>query len=523
MPRYLRYVGGAGLGVAVAFACRHVDLAAAGAVLRQTEWFPCVPLLVLALVARVLARARRTHLLVERRLAFRCVMRLTLAGCAAASVIPGPSEGVLWCTQLPRRHGFTLREIARFQIADKALVGTSIGLVALVLLPWWSAALITGAVGAVFALVARRLLAPLGCLVVSHVLSILMISLCLGAVGAELAPLACVQLFLATSCAGLLPLVPGQVGTFESAFAVVAVSHGSAPASALAACVLVHVADVVPSALVGLPALIRISRGERGAPHRRQSDARKVVCSTASPACWYARTAADASRPHESRRVLMGAFDRLRRAVSFRALVLGTIAAAAIVVFIRIAHEMLEGDMDRIDRAIALAIHGLDTPVLVSLMVVITNLGSGLVLAIVCALVSLWCLLRAARRLSLILVGTGVVVLALELILKHAFGRARPTLFPEIPLPLDSSFPSGHSMASMAVYGTVAVVLSALYPKHRFLAVVPATLLIAAIGFSRVFLGVHWPSDVIAGFTAGLPFVLVALYLSSSRPGPARP
>lgn len=210
----------------------------------------------------------------------------------------------------------------------------------------------------------------------------------------------------------------------------------------------------------------------------------------------------------------MGRFDQLRRSVSFRAVILGTIAAVAIVVFIRIADEMLEGDVDRIDKAIALAIHRLDTPSLFSIMVVITNLGSGLALAIVITLVTIWCFHRKERRLPLILIGNGVVVLGLELVLKHTFGRARPTLFPEISLPSDSSFPSGHSMASMAIYGTLAVVLGALYPNRRALVIALSTLLIVSIGFSRIFLGVHWPSDVVAGFAAGLPFVLVALYLA---------
>jgi membrane-associated phospholipid phosphatase len=203
----------------------------------------------------------------------------------------------------------------------------------------------------------------------------------------------------------------------------------------------------------------------------------------------------------------------MRRSAPLRAVILGTLAAVAIVIFIRIAHEMVEGDMDGIDRTIALAIHRLDTKWLVSVMVVITNLGSGFVLTIVSALVAGVCVWRHERRLALILAANGVLILALELILKHVFGRARPTLFPEISLPADSSFPSGHSMGSMAIYGTVGLALSALYPEHRRLALVVTPLLIATIGFSRIFLGVHWPSDVAAGFAAGVPFVLVARYL----------
>jgi membrane-associated phospholipid phosphatase len=214
-----------------------------------------------------------------------------------------------------------------------------------------------------------------------------------------------------------------------------------------------------------------------------------------------------------------GMLRRLRRSAGFGKVILATIAAVAIVIFIRIADEMREGDVDGIDRAIALAIHRLDTPWLVSTMVVITNLGSGLVLAIASLLVIAVCLHRRDRRLALILAVNGIVVLGLEVALKHAFGRARPTLFPEISLPGDSSFPSGHSMASMAVYGTLAVVLSTLYPTRTRVLYVVAAGLIATIGFSRIFLGVHWPSDVAAGFAAGLPFVLVARALAA-QPAP---
>ncbi len=89
--------------------------------------------------------------------------------------------------------------------------------------------------------------------------------LCLGAVGVAASPMACVMLFLATSLAGLVSIVPAQIGPFESAFALLAAHHGLPPAAALAAAVLYHIADVVPTTLAGLPALVRMSWRKRRA------------------------------------------------------------------------------------------------------------------------------------------------------------------------------------------------------------------------------------------------------------------
>ena len=75
-------------------------------------------------------------------------------------------------------------------------------------------------------------------------------------------------------------------------------------------------------------------------------------------------------------------------------------------------------------------------------------------------------------------------------------------------------------MSSMAIYGTIATVLIVLRPRLRSIVIPTTAFLIVAVGFSRVYLGVHWAFDVLAGFAAGTPFVLAAIHLArrATRP-----
>jgi undecaprenyl-diphosphatase len=99
--------------------------------------------------------------------------------------------------------------------------------------------------------------------------------------------------------------------------------------------------------------------------------------------------------------------------------------------------------------------------------------------------------------------------------LKHLVARARPE-FLEVASATSPSFPSGHSISSMAVYGFVAFVLTSHGPGGRLAAVLPVILgvLIVLVGFSRIFLSVHYTSDVLAGFLGGAFWLVVAILLA---------
>jgi undecaprenyl-diphosphatase len=179
------------------------------------------------------------------------------------------------------------------------------------------------------------------------------------------------------------------------------------------------------------------------------------------------------------------------------------IAAAALFVFGWLAEEMLEGDTRQFDEFVRTAIHQLATPGLTRLMQVFSFLGSAAAVTAMClaaVCVSLYYRrTQTAAMLSITMLG----VAALNVALKLAFHRSRPIAFFG-STPSTYSFPSGHALGSFCFYGMLAAILAARARGRgaKFGIWMAAALLIGMIGFSRIYLGVHYPSDVIAGYCA---------------------
>jgi undecaprenyl-diphosphatase len=140
-----------------------------------------------------------------------------------------------------------------------------------------------------------------------------------------------------------------------------------------------------------------------------------------------------------------------------------------------------------------------------------TALGGGAFITLVVVGVAVFLLLMKKRHaLVAILVATGGGWL-LSSLLKNAFARPRPSLVPHLSIVHSSSFPSGHSMIAAVVYLTLASMLVPLVASRALKAyvVVTALFIVAAVGMSRVLLGVHYPSDVAAGWLVGAAWALV--------------
>jgi undecaprenyl-diphosphatase len=193
-----------------------------------------------------------------------------------------------------------------------------------------------------------------------------------------------------------------------------------------------------------------------------------------------------------------------------RELIGGYVAAvAALALFGWLARDVLRNQTIRFDAAVRDAVHSLASPGLTAFFRTVTWLGSELFLVPFGALV-VWRLAAAGRRhaaVLLVLAAAGGEVL--DQILKLAFHRGRPASFFGYPLPESYSFPSGHSMVSVCFFGVLAALLTVrMESRARRAAVWAAAAVLALIvGLSRVYLGVHYPSDVAAGYCAAIIWV----------------
>lgn len=195
-------------------------------------------------------------------------------------------------------------------------------------------------------------------------------------------------------------------------------------------------------------------------------------------------------------------------------LLLGMIAAlVSMIIFIWLARGVFEGST-YFDDSIREAVHRIASPVLTTLMLFITRLGSARVLVPLGICVGVVFILLRWKRALAFFVFTMAGEIILEFVLKTSFARARPETFFDYPPPSSYSFPSGHAFASLCFYGILAWLITARLQNKvlKFAVWALAAALIFLIGASRVYLGVHYPSDVIGGYlTAVIWVVTVAL------------
>ncbi|MEH1873486.1 phosphatase PAP2 family protein [Nostoc sp.] len=164
-----------------------------------------------------------------------------------------------------------------------------------------------------------------------------------------------------------------------------------------------------------------------------------------------------------------------------------------------------------LDEAILLLIQKLHTPLRDRIMLGITFMGDPLVILLYSLGLAISPLFYNRRREATILGIAGVGAILLNCLMKLLFGRARPALWKHIIKVGQHSFPSGHAMVSIVIYGFTGYILAKQFPKSRFWIYGLTIVLIAAIGFSRLYLGVHWLSDVTAGYGAGLVWLIACI------------
>lgn len=203
-------------------------------------------------------------------------------------------------------------------------------------------------------------------------------------------------------------------------------------------------------------------------------------------------------------------------------------AGALVALFLVLAKIVVIDGHDRFDRTISLTVQSWATPHRTEIMRLITQLGASWVGVAVCGGIVLWLLWE--RRYATVLAIGSVFALAklLEAGCKVAFARPRPSIVPHLTHADGYSFPSGHTITAIIVWGLLAAVLvDRTSGRAQSLPPVAAAVLVALIGFSRIYLGVHYLTDVIGGMLLGgacLALAIAALHHldRSARNAPGR-
>ena len=198
---------------------------------------------------------------------------------------------------------------------------------------------------------------------------------------------------------------------------------------------------------------------------------------------------------------------------SNRSAILYTALACALALLWLSSFLLGTGD---VDLAILRTLYAGDRPFLADTARLITFLGGWNFITPLVAIVALVVAVRGRAWLALVLfVGTSVGRLLVEY-QKYELGRLRPDEHPHLVNVYNLSFPSGHSANATMVYVTFALMLAG--PGLRTPWLVASFVLAFLIGLSRVMLGVHWPSDVIAGWSFGLLWSMLLVWLSRRPP-----
>ena len=195
---------------------------------------------------------------------------------------------------------------------------------------------------------------------------------------------------------------------------------------------------------------------------------------------------------------------------------LGLLAAIATLVFLGwLADEVLDGETRQFDDATRAAVHTLASPSLTLLMRGISFLGSSQFLTVATILAIVWFAWRKWGREAKLFALTMIGASTLNITLKLAFKRPRPVPFFDLTPPESYSFPSGHSLASFCFFAGLAAILSGRIRHRRPRTIIwtIAIVMFLLIGLSRIYLGVHYTTDVIAGFAAASIWILVVRYV----------
>lgn len=182
----------------------------------------------------------------------------------------------------------------------------------------------------------------------------------------------------------------------------------------------------------------------------------------------------------------------------------------SLYLFLKLAKDVFENEFYFFDTLILQSLSTIRSPLLTEIIFFVTFFGGPFLLVGTTLLIILLTYKRHMKECLLFIFTLGMGT-TINIVLKNLFGRNRPDLSPLQSL-TDYSFPSGHAMNSFIFYALIAYFIYHFTGKRRLSAVISVLLLllVVLIGLSRVYLGVHYPTDILGGYIAGL-FIFVAV------------
>jgi len=205
-------------------------------------------------------------------------------------------------------------------------------------------------------------------------------------------------------------------------------------------------------------------------------------------------------------RLAAGHVNNFRLAVGAFVLAGGLVAGLGTYLFARFAGEVREGDTQAFDDMVMHWVKDRRHPWIEQSAVEVTMLGTGVVVLTIVGVAAMFLWLTRHRYSAMLLLVATAGGILLNNVLKLYFHRPRPQVFQWGTRAMSSSFPSGHAMSATIVYLTIAYLAARLQKKRwaRWLTMLAALAFVVMISLTRIYLGVHYPSDVAAGALVGL-------------------
>jgi undecaprenyl-diphosphatase len=223
--------------------------------------------------------------------------------------------------------------------------------------------------------------------------------------------------------------------------------------------------------------------------------------------------------PHLVRPLISSATARLFRKgkVEFATLVTMLLLAGMLLGFAHLTDEIIDDETRAFDHAVLMAMrtpnapnNPIGPPWFEEAVRDVTSLGSSVMVVLITAIVVGFLALSGARHAALLIVGSVGSGMLLVSVLKEIIGRTRPDLVEHSARVFTQSFPSGHATLSAITYLTLGALIARVQTRRslKVYSLTTAMTLTVLVGISRVYLGLHWPTDVIAGWSLGAAWAI---------------